>query len=79
MLNQLTNRIKENYYLLDFSQSLKQYIIDSSYDEEFGARPIKRFIQNNIETFVADAILRNTLKTDKKYTLDYKDNQLVIE
>ena len=79
MLNQLTNRLKENYYLLDFSQSLKQYIIDSSYDEEFGARPIKRFIQNNIETFVADAILRNTLKTDKKYTLDYKDNQLVIE
>ena len=74
MLNQLTNRLKENYYLLDFSQSLKQYIIDSSYDEEFGARPIKRFIQNNIETFVADAILRNTLKTDKKYTLDYKDN-----
>ena len=79
MLNQLTNRLKENYYLLDFSKSLKQYIIDSSYDEEFGARPIKRFIQNNIETFVADAILRNTLKTDKKYTLDYKDNQLVIE
>ena len=79
MLNQLTNRLKENYYLLDFSQSLKQYIIDSSYDEEFGARPIKRFIQNNIETFVADAILRNTLKTDKKYTLDYKDNQLLIE
>ena len=79
MLNQLTNRLKENYYLLDFSQSLKQYIIDSSYDEEFGARPIKRFIQNNVETFVADAILRNTLKTDKKYTLDYKDNQLVIE
>lgn len=79
MLNQLTNRLKENYYLLDFSQSLKQYIIDSSYDEEFGARPIKRFIQNNIETFVADAILRNTLKTDKKYTLDYKDNKLVIE
>ena len=79
MLNQLTNRLKENYYLLDFSQSLKQYIIDSSYDEEFGARPIKRFIQNNIETFVADAILRNTLKTDKKYTLDYKDNQLAIE
>ena len=79
MLNQLTNRLKENYYLLDFSQSLKQYIIDSSYDEEFGARPIKRFIQNNIETFVADAILRNTLKTDKKYTLNYKDNQLVIE
>ncbi|MGM9858121.1 MAG: ATP-dependent Clp protease ATP-binding subunit [Bacilli bacterium] len=79
MLNQLTNRLKENYYLLDFSPSLKQYIIDSSYDEEFGARPIKRFIQNNIETFVADAILRNTLKTDKKYVLDYKDDKLVIE
>ncbi len=79
MLNELSKRLNENYYYISFDESVKKYIIDSSYNEDFGARPIKRFIQNKIETFIADAILRNNIKTDTKYTLTYYDNELVLK
>ena len=79
LLAQLSTRLKDNYYSIEFDNLTKNYIIDNSYDEEFGARPIKRFIQNNIETFVADAILRNNISTDRKYVLTYKNEKLIIE
>ena len=78
MLNQLKERLKQQYYSIDFSQEVKRYIIDSSYNEDFGARPIKRFIQNEIETYIAKEILNQNINTTSAYILDYKDNKLCI-
>ena len=79
MLNELAKRLSESYYEISFSDNLKDYILDSSYSETFGARPIKRFIQNTVETFLANKIIKNELKINTKYILDYKDDKLVIE
>ena len=78
MLNELNARLKENYYSFEFTDTLKNYILDNSYSERFGARPIKRFIQNNIETLIAKNIVEGKVNTESKYVVDYKDNQVLI-
>ena len=65
-------------YLLELD-NVKKYIIDSAYNEDFGARPIKRFIQNEIETFLAKEILANKINTVDSYLLDYEDGALVLK
>ena len=57
---------------------LKNYILDNSFSMQFGARPLKRFIQNNIETLIAKEIIQGHLSTKYKYRLDYVDNELKI-
>lgn len=71
MLNNLKERLKSQYFLVDFSENLKKYIIEESYDEAYGARPIRRFIQNNIETFIAMSILGEKVKIETPYILDF--------
>ena len=78
MLNQLNERLKESYFSFEFSDSLKKYILDSAYSPTYGARPIKRFIQNEIETRIATKIISQEVDTSSKYLVDYKDNQITI-
>ena len=78
MLNQLNNRLKESYFSFEFSDALKKYILDSAYSPTFGARPIKRFIQNEVETRIATKIIAQEVDTKSKYLVDYKDNQITI-
>ena len=78
MLNELNSRLKESYYSFEFSDELKNYILDNSFSLQFGARPIKRFIQNNIETLIAKNIVQGNVNTESKYLVDYKDNIVVI-
>ena len=79
MLKQLKDRLNQEYYSVSFSSNVKKYIIDSAYNEDFGARPIKRFIQNEIETFLAKEILANKINTVDAYLLDYENNSLVLK
>ena len=78
MLNNLNERLKENYYSFEFSDDLKKYILDSSYTFEFGARPIKRFIQSEVETVIAKAIIDGTIDTKHKFKVDYIDKKITI-
>ena len=79
MLNNLNERLKENYYQFSFTDALKSYILDSAYSDTYGARPIKRFIQNKVETIIANAIISQKVDTEHKYTVDYKNNEIMIE
>ena len=78
MLNELKQRLLENYYSVEFSDQLKLYILDSAYDEEFGARPLKRFIQNEVETPLAKAIIKQEINTKDKYLVDIDSNHQII-
>ena len=78
MLNELKDRLYENKIYVIFSESLKEYIIDSSFSYDFGARPIKRFISKNIETILANQIVGEKIKINNKVFVDYKDNHIVI-
>ncbi len=78
MLNELKQRLLENYYSFDFSDNLKLYILDSAYNEEFGARPLKRFIQNEVETPLARAIVKGEINSKNKYICDINNNNKIV-
>lgn len=81
MLNELKVRLENEYFNVSFGPSLIGYIVENSFSEEFGARPLKRFIEHNIETYLAKAILSEIIKPNKKYVLyfDEKEKDLMIK
>lgn len=79
LLNNLNERLKESYYSFEFSKTLKDWILDSSYSPTFGARPIKRFIQNKVETAIANKIISQEVDTSHKYLVDYQNDEVVVK
>ena len=78
MLDELSSRLKEQYYSVSFDESIVKYVLDSAFDTQFGARPLKRFIQDQIETYLASKIVEGNLSTKQSYLLSYKDGSLVL-
>ncbi|MDE6036030.1 MAG: ATP-dependent chaperone ClpB [Ruminococcus sp.] len=61
MLKDVRQRIADKHISLEISDDAKNYIIENGYDIEFGARPLRRFIQRNVETLVARKIIGGNL------------------
>lgn len=78
MLNELQERLKEQYYSVDFDNSITDYVLDSAYNTEFGARPLKRFIQDQIETYIASRIVEDNLSTKKAYLMKFENQKLEL-
>ncbi|MDE5545682.1 MAG: AAA family ATPase [Malacoplasma sp.] len=78
MLNDLVLRLKENGFLIEFDKSVIDYVAKNGYDKEYGARPINRFIQKNIENFITEAILKNEIVKEKSVKIVF-NNQLVVQ
>jgi len=78
MLNNLNDRLKESYYSFEFSKKLKDWILDSAYSPVYGARPIKRFIQNKVETILANKIIAQEIDTEHKYLVDYDGKDVIV-
>ena len=79
MLNELKERLENEYYYIDFDATLDSWIVDKAFSKEFGARPLKRFIQHNIETFLAEKIIREDIKPNKKYEVSLSDDNESIQ
>ena len=79
MLSNLNNRLKESYYSFEFSDALKSWILESAYSPIYGARPIKRFIQNKVETIIASKIISQEVDTEHKYLVDYNGKEVIIK
>lgn len=78
-LNDLSTRLLNQDINVSFDKNVYKYIQDSAYDPVFGARPIKRFIQKEIENLIAKAIVDNIVKKEKKYIVELKsDKKLII-
>ena len=78
-LNDLRKRMDEGKHLkLEVTTAAKDFIIDSSYDSVYGARPIKRFIQSRVETLIAKAIIQGSYTEGATLTVDYDGTGLVL-
>lgn len=62
LLNDLRNRLEKNNINVEFTDGVRKYVIDNSYNTTYGARPIKRFIQKNIETEIAKKIISSEVQ-----------------
>ncbi len=78
-LESLRARLADKSLGLVVTDEAKDFIIESSYDPLFGARPIKRFIQSSLETLVAKDILAGNLEMGSTITVDVKDGRLTAE
>ena len=78
MLHELQGRLEGQFYSVEFTDALKKWILDSSYTPNFGARPIKRFIQDKVETALATSIIKGEIDTKNKFLVDEKNGQVTI-
>ena len=78
-LNALNDRLVEKRLTLSVSDRAKDFIIDSSYDPIYGARPLKRFISRNLETLIAKKIISDDISPDSKIIIDLDGQSLVAK
>ena len=71
-------RLKNINIKLELTAKAKELIISEAFEEAYGARPIKRYVTHNIETLLADKIIREEIKPNTKLVIDVKDNKLII-
>ena len=79
LLNELKVRLSNKDYDISFDKSIVNYIIKTAFDINFGARPIKRFIQKEIESFIAKNIITEEIKTNEKHLIIFNDNIEIIK
>ncbi|PKK97046.1 MAG: ATP-dependent chaperone ClpB [Tenericutes bacterium HGW-Tenericutes-3] len=79
MLNDLELRLKERNLLLEFDESVVKYVIKHGYNDEYGARPLKRFIQRYIETMIAKKMIEGSLIPQTPYKVIVDHDELTIK
>ena len=76
MLQDLQKRLDDKHLTVEITPAAKNFVIDCGYDPNFGARPLRRFIQSRIETLVAKAIISENPSTGDKIKVDYNGCEL---
>ena len=74
ILNETRKRLKEMDLLLDVSQGAKEYIARVAFDPIYGARPIKRYIQNTLETLIAKTLIKESVPKGATLCVLLKNN-----
>lgn len=79
MLKSLEQRLNENEIQISFSEEAISQIAKAGFDPVYGARPLRRAIQNRIEDMLSEAIIDGAIGKDDKITVDYKNDDFTIE
>ena len=77
MLAELGKRLEDKRLSIEVTDAAKEAIVNQGYDQNFGARPLKRFIQRRIETLIAKKIIADELEPDSILQVDY-DKDFVV-
>ena len=76
IINDLKKRLESKQLKLEVTESAYNYLVDNGFDPVYGARPLKRFIQSNLETLIARKIIAEDLAPDTVITVDYDGKEL---
>ncbi len=79
IINNITLRLTDKRIKINLTDECKKHIIDNSYDSEYGARPIKRYVSRNIESLIANNIIEGNIKYNSSITIDVKDDNYYIK
>lgn len=79
IIKDIEKRLVDKRLKLELTDKAKEFVINESYDERYGARPIKRFVARNIETLIAKNIILDKIKFNSTITIDVVNNELVIK
>ena len=78
IINEIDRRLTELNIKIKLSKKAKDYFIENGYDEYFGARPLKRLINRELETKLAKLLIENKIKPNKEVNIDIEKDQLII-
>ena len=78
LIKALAERLAQKQLGVEVTDRAKRFIIENGYDEVYGARPLKRYIQANVETMIAKRIIRDNPMPDTVYTVDSDGNSLFL-
>jgi ATP-dependent Clp protease ATP-binding subunit ClpB len=78
MLADLQKRLDDKHLRLNVSDEAKNYIIERGYDPNFGARPLRRFIQSRLETLVAKEIISSDLSAGDTINIGVENDSLTV-
>ena len=79
LLAELNERLAEKELHVSLTDAAKAFVTEQAYDPSFGARPLKRYLQKNVETLLAKKILRGDVHMGEEIMLDVKDDALYIQ
>ncbi len=78
LIKELSARLAERELTLSLTDAAKRYIAEKAYDPAFGARPIKRFLQANVENLLARKIIEGDLLPESAITVDFDGEKLCL-
>ncbi|MEG1801776.1 MAG: AAA family ATPase, partial [Oscillospiraceae bacterium] len=78
LLEKLSERLKDKQIGIKVTPAAKQFIIDNGYDPVYGARPLKRYIQQHLETLLARAIIKDDPLPDTVFVVDVQGDELTL-
>lgn len=79
LIAELNDRIADRNLSILLSKEAEEFIVDAGYDPVYGARPLKRYLQKNVETLVAKKILSDELEDGQTITIDVQNDELVAK
>lgn len=78
-LSKLTKRLEKLGYHINFENEVRNMLADIGFDEKYGARPIKRAIQEKIEDYISEEVLRQQIKIGRNYNMKMVEEEVLIE
>ena len=78
-LRNVSNRLKDQGLVFDFSEAAKSFLIEKGYDAKYGARPLRRAIERHLEDSLAEAILGGEIKAGEVIHVEVQNDQLSFE
>ncbi len=78
-IDQVNDRIKDKSLKISLTDKAKKFVADNGYDPVYGARPLKRYLQKNIDTLAARIILEGKVSMGDTISFDVKDDKLVAD
>lgn len=76
LIKDIENRLDDKNIKIEITENAKTYFIENGYDQVYGARPLKRFVQKKLETLIAKEILLGNILSNSNIIIDFKDNKL---
>lgn len=79
IIKDIEYRLRDKNIKIDITNKAKEFIVNASYDEKYGARPIKRYVQRNVETLIAEAIINDKISFGSTITIDVDNDKLILK
>ena len=78
IIEEIEKRLIDINVKINLTDNAKNYFIDNGYDEYYGARPLKRLVNNKLETLIAKKLINNEIKPNTIVNVDYVNNELKV-